>query len=69
VNREAVEALRVAPGKERFVSGVRVSMREAAAEPGAQPICRAIVDDERPVGFVMIADHRRRRTRGVPPAA
>jgi len=55
-NREAVEALRVAPGQERFVSGVRESMREAAAEPGAKAICWAIVDDGLPVGFVMIAD-------------
>lgn len=55
-NREGVERLRVGPGQERFVSGVRESMREAEAEPGAQAICWAIVDDERPVGFVMIAD-------------
>jgi diamine N-acetyltransferase len=55
-NREGVEGLRVGPGQERFVSGVRESMREAEAEPGAEAICWAIVDDERPVGFVMIAD-------------
>ena len=55
-NREAVEALAVAPGQERFVSDVRESMRQAAAEPGAQAIQWAIYDDERPVGFVMIAD-------------
>jgi len=55
-NREAVEALAVAPGQERFVSDVRESMRQAAAEPGAQAIQWAVVDDEQPVGFVMIAD-------------
>jgi diamine N-acetyltransferase len=55
-NRAAVEALAVAPGQERFVSDVRESMRQAAAEPGAQAIRWAIYDDERPVGFVMIAD-------------
>jgi diamine N-acetyltransferase len=55
-NRAAVEALAVAPGQERFVSDVRESMRQAAAEPGAQAIQWAIVDEERPVGFVMIAD-------------
>ena len=55
-NREAVEALAVAPGQERFVSDVRESMRQAAAEPGAQAIQWAIHEDEQPVGFVMIAD-------------
>lgn len=55
-NRERIEALSVAPGQERFVSGVRESMLEAAAEPAAQAICWAIYDGEQPVGFVMIAD-------------
>ena len=55
-NRDAVEALTVAPQQRRFVSDVRASLREAAAEPGARAIYWAIYDDETPVGFVMIAD-------------
>jgi len=37
VNREAVEALVVTPDQARFVSGVRESILEAAAEPDARP--------------------------------
>ena len=55
-NREAVEALAVAPTQSRFVSSVRESMREAAEEPGAHALYWAIYADETPVGFVMIAD-------------
>jgi diamine N-acetyltransferase len=55
-NREAVEALAVTPDQGRFVSGVRESMLEAAAEPGAHALYWAIYADETPVGFVMIAD-------------
>jgi diamine N-acetyltransferase len=55
-NREEVEALAVAPGQERFVSGVRESILEAAREPDAQALYWAVYDDETPVGFVMIAD-------------
>src|SRR5689334_16527574 len=55
-NRDAVEALTVAPPQRRFVSDVRASLREAAAEPGARAIYWAVYDDETPVGFVMIAD-------------
>src|SRR5690348_1845759 len=55
-NREAVEALAVAPAQRRFVSTVRDSLLEAAQEPGAQALYWAIYDDEVPVGFVMIAD-------------
>ena len=58
-NREAVEALGVSPAQRRFVSGVRESMVEAAAEPDAQAICWAIYTGETPVGFVMIADEVR----------
>jgi hypothetical protein len=35
-NREAVEVLAVTPDQERFVSGVRESILEAAEEPDAQ---------------------------------
>jgi diamine N-acetyltransferase len=55
-NREAVEALTVAPAQRRFVSGVRESMLEAAQYPDAQVLYWAIYDEETPVGFVMIAD-------------
>jgi diamine N-acetyltransferase len=55
-NREAVEALAVAPAQRRFVSGVRESILEAAQEPGARALYWAIYADETPVGFVMIAD-------------
>ena len=55
-NRDAVGALAVTPAQGRFVSGVRESILEAAAEPGAQAIYWAIYAEETPVGFVMIAD-------------
>jgi diamine N-acetyltransferase len=55
-NREAVEALRVSPRQEQFVSSVADSLREAAEEPGAHAMYWAIHADETPVGFVMIAD-------------
>ena len=55
-NRGAVEALAVRPDQGRFVSGVRESILEAAAEPDAQALYWAIYAEETPVGFVMIAD-------------
>jgi diamine N-acetyltransferase len=55
-NREAVEALRVAPGQERFVSSVSQSLAEAAEHPDAQALYWAVYADDAPVGFVMIAD-------------
>jgi diamine N-acetyltransferase len=55
-NRASVEALRVVPGQQRFVSSVIDSLREAASEPGAHAMYWAVYDDETPVGFVMIAD-------------
>jgi diamine N-acetyltransferase len=55
-NREAVEALAVTPDQRRFVSGVRESILEAAADPDARAHYRAIYDSETPVGVVMIAD-------------
>ena len=55
-NREAVEALAVAPDQERYVSCVRESLLEAAEHPEAQALYWAIYAEERPVGFVMIAD-------------
>src|SRR5215207_1285067 len=55
-NRHAVEALRVAPSQERFISSVAESLREAAEHPGARPLYWAVHADDTPVGFVMIAD-------------
>jgi diamine N-acetyltransferase len=55
-NREAVEALRVAPNQEPFVSSVVDSMLEAAEEPDGRAVYWAIYADETPVGFVMWSD-------------
>ena len=55
-NREAVEALRVSPSQEQFVSSVADSLREAAEHPDAHPQYWAVHADDTPVGFVMIAD-------------
>ena len=52
---DAVLELRVAPGQERFVSGVADSLAEAAAVPKAHPWSRAVLDHGVPVGFVMLA--------------
>jgi diamine N-acetyltransferase len=57
-NREAVLALRVVPGQERFVSSVADSLAEAAAYPHARPWYRVVYargEPARPVGFVMIS--------------
>jgi diamine N-acetyltransferase len=53
---EAVAALRVAPGQERFVSSVAESLRQAAEHPGARALYWVVHHDDTPVGFVMIAD-------------
>jgi diamine N-acetyltransferase len=55
-NRAAVEALRVTPRQENFVSSVTESMREAAEEPDGRAIQWAVYAGETPVGFVMISD-------------
>jgi uncharacterized protein (DUF849 family) len=57
-NREAVLALRLAPGQERFVSSVADSLAEAAAYPHARPWYRAVYARDEPagpVGFVMLS--------------
>jgi diamine N-acetyltransferase len=60
-NREAVLALCVAPGQERFVSSVADSLADAAAYPHAKPWYRAVyasgepTGPARPVGFVMVS--------------
>ncbi len=55
-NRQAVEALRVSPSQEQFVSSVADSLREAAEEPDARVLHWAVYAEDTPVGFVMIAD-------------
>ena len=55
-NREAVEALDVSPGQQRFVSNVAASLLEAAAEPDGRALYWAVYADETPVGFVTISD-------------
>jgi diamine N-acetyltransferase len=57
-NREAVMALRLAPGQERFVSSVEESLAEAVEYPHANPWYRAVYASEEhpePVGFVMLS--------------
>ncbi|MEU4421790.1 GNAT family N-acetyltransferase [Actinoplanes sp. NPDC024001] len=55
-NREAVSALRVQPGQEKFVDGVAASLRAAAATPAARPWVRAVYAGDVPVGFLMTAE-------------
>ena len=52
---DAVLALRVAPGQERFVSTVADSLAEAARSPDEHPWVRAVWAGDEPVGFVMVA--------------
>jgi GNAT superfamily N-acetyltransferase len=57
-NREAVLALRVAPGQERFVSSVEDSLAAAADYPHAKPWYRAVFasgEPAGPAGFVMVS--------------
>jgi diamine N-acetyltransferase len=56
-NREAVLALRVAPGQERFVSSVEDSLAAVADYPQANPWYRAVFasGEPGPVGFVMMS--------------
>ena len=54
-NRDIVQALRVAPGQERFVAGVAESIDEAAVTPEGNPWYRAIYAGDEPVGFVMLS--------------
>lgn len=54
-NREAVVALAVAPGQEKFVASVKASFVDAETYPEAHPWYRAIYAADEPVGFVMIS--------------
>jgi len=53
--REALGAVRLRPGQDRFVSGVEESLAEAVEYPQAHPWYRAVYADGEPVGFVMIS--------------
>lgn len=55
-NRAEVEALRVSPLQQKFVSSVVDSLLEAEEEPGGHALYWAVYADETPVGFVMISD-------------
>jgi len=54
-NREAVPALRVAPGQEQFVGSVRDALAGAVEYPHARPWCRAVFAGGKPVGFAMVS--------------
>ena len=52
---DAVLALRVAPGQERFVATMAQSFIDAVDEPEGNAWMRAVVADGIPVGFVMVS--------------
>lgn len=52
---DAVLALRVAPGQERFVATMEQSFFDAVDEPEQNAWMRAVVADGTPVGFVMVS--------------
>jgi GNAT superfamily N-acetyltransferase len=55
-NRAELEAMRVSPRQENFVTTVADSLEEAAEEPDGRAIAWGVYADETPVGFVMISD-------------
>jgi diamine N-acetyltransferase len=54
-NRDAVCALHVKPGQQRFVASVAKSLEDAATTPEAEPWYRAVYSGDEPVGFVMLS--------------
>jgi diamine N-acetyltransferase len=54
-NRDAVCALRVRPGQERFVASVAQSLEDAATTPEGEPWYRAVYSGGEPVAFVMLS--------------
>jgi diamine N-acetyltransferase len=54
-NRDALLALRVAPGQERFVGSVTDALEDAGAYPVANPWYRGVYAGDEPVGFVMLS--------------
>lgn len=55
-NRAELEALRLAPGQERFLNSVTEALAEAEEEPGGRALQFGLYDGDTPVGFVMISD-------------
>jgi diamine N-acetyltransferase len=56
-DREAVLALRRAPGQERYLGSMASHFEDAADEPRAKPRMWSVHDGEQLVGFVMISDN------------
>jgi diamine N-acetyltransferase len=54
-NRDAVCALRVRPGQERFVASVAKSLQDAVTTPEGEPWYRAVYSGSEPVAFVMLS--------------
>jgi diamine N-acetyltransferase len=54
-NRDAVTALNVGPGQDRFVASVAASFRDAEETPEGHPWYRAIYAGDEPVGFLMLS--------------
>ena len=54
-NLDALLALRVAPGQERFVGSVRGALDDAVSYPHANPWYRAVYAGGELVGFVMLS--------------
>ena len=54
-NSSAVQALRVTPEQERFVSSVTESLVDAVEYAHANPWFRAVYTGDEPVGFVMLS--------------
>jgi diamine N-acetyltransferase len=55
-NRAELEALRITPDQENFVSTVAASIAEGVEDVGGRAIAWGVYLDGRPVGFVMISD-------------
>jgi diamine N-acetyltransferase len=55
-NRAELEALRITPEQENFVTTVVDSIAEGAEDVGGQAIAWGVYADRGPVGFVMISD-------------
>ncbi len=56
-DREAVLALRRAPGQERYLGSMASHFEDAADEPRAKPRMWSVHDGDQLVGFVMISDN------------
>jgi len=56
-NRDAVTALNVGPGQDRFVASVAASFKDAEETPEGHPWYRAIYAGDEPVGFLMLSSN------------